>query len=118
MTLDYTQEKAYKVLLTLGAMDVDLLERLESAATTDLLTIERQVLDGSSGLGSKLSEDLLAFVGEISAVESVDGEGSIRATLRQLNAWDLGNLATRLIGLCIEVMQLDGPDAWKLGDGR
>jgi hypothetical protein len=117
MSLDYTQEKAYKVLLTLGSMDAGLLERLEGAATTDLLTIEKQVRDGASGLGSKLSEDLLAFVGEISTVESLDGEGSIRATLRQLNAWDLGNLASRLVGLCIEMMQLDGPDAWKLGDG-
>ncbi len=115
MTLDYSHEKAHQILLTLGTMDASLVERIEAACVHPFLALAE---GRTGGLSDSLVGAFAALLEEMSSVEPSGGEGSTHATLMSVDESTVQSFAERMVDLCIEVLQVDGPEVTKLVELR
>jgi hypothetical protein len=118
MSLDYSQEKAYKTLITLGSMEAELGERLQAACLEGFLTLADQARSDAAPFSAGLASEIVALEEDLTRTQSSDGQGSLQATISQMELSEQDAAATRMIGLCVEVMQMQGPHSWQLGEGR
>jgi hypothetical protein len=119
MSLVYAQEKAYKMLDSLGANEGTLTERLMSATIPSLMSLVDECERRTSGLHVTLEAEIVAlFTDHLNSAPAVGDEGTIQATLNALGELERVQVAERPVSLCIEVMQQQGDDAFMLGRGR
>ncbi|HWD55190.1 MAG TPA: hypothetical protein VG346_08705 [Acidimicrobiales bacterium] len=119
MSLGYAQEKAYKILHSLGSSEGILRERIFAAIVPSLISLADECDRHTSGLHENLEAEIVAlYVVRLNNQRAAGDEGTIDATLTSFDAAELEEVAERMVSLCIEVMQQQGDGAFMLGAGR
>jgi len=118
VSLDYAQEKAYKVLMSLGSSDGDLRDRLAAAIMPSFTSLVDEAERGTAEISSGLATDLIQLYERLSAVPPAGDEGSIQATLDSFDDLERERVAEQMVGLCIETLQTQGDGAFMLPELR
>jgi len=116
VSLDYAQEKAYKTLQSLGPNEGSLKERLQYAVIPSFMSLADEARLGASGLLPALVGDIEKLWGDLTRQEAKGDEGTVAASLNELDEAELISLGERMVTVCIGVMQTEGTAGytWRL----
>ena len=116
MSLDYAQEKAYKTLQSLGANEGSLRERLQCAVIPSFMSLVDEARLGTSALLPALVGDIEKLWGDLTCREAKGDEGTVAASLNELDEAGLISLGERMVTVCIGAMQTEGTAeyTWRL----